>query len=155
MIRRPRLALVFLLLLGSANPGLAADDPAAIVQAYYQAEESGGADVNAYLSQRLLALYHAAARNAEKHEGESVSGLDFSVAVSGQDWEDGTFQSLRLAVLSQRDDRAEVKATFKNFRQQDLRYLVVREGERWVIDDIRSVTETWLWSDLLRTGARE
>jgi hypothetical protein len=125
--------------------GQSADDPVATVRAFYAKD-----DVNAseFYSKRLKALF---ARDTQKAKREGGMGnLGFAFHVNGQDTEDNWQKTLRLAVVSRTENRAKVKATFKNFNPNDIRYAMVRENGRWLIDDARSLgKEKWRLSTIV------
>jgi hypothetical protein len=119
-------------------------EPVDIVHAFY-AKDS----VHAYelYSERLKKLFAADERRAGGGEG----CLDFAFYVNGQDTVDGWEQTLHLESVRQTKARAEVKATFTSFGPQEIRYDLVREHGRWLIDDARSaVGVRWVLSRILR-----
>lgn len=132
------LLLALLILLG-AGPALAqsASDPVGTVRAFYGAPST---DDLRFYAKALRALYE---RDQREAAGE-VGRIGFDFRVNGQDTAKGWEKTLRLATLSAGEDRAEVQATFRNGRPQDIRYDLVREGGRWLIADVRAVTgERW------------
>jgi len=134
---------------GTMPPDNAA--PMAVVQGFYRADAH---DYEPY-SRRLRALFKAAVDNSHARD-IPVAGLDFDFVVNGQDNEPDTYRSARFTLVSQAGNRAEVKVTFRNGGAQELRYTLVLEGGRWLMDDVRSVAgERWLWSEMLIRGARE
>jgi hypothetical protein len=149
MRRRVLLAALAALL---ASPVLAQPvDPVAVVRGFYR---EGAAEYRPF-SRRLAGLYQAALENSTVRE-IPVAGLDFDPAVNGQDVEPETYRSARFTVASQRGDRAVVTATFRNGGPQEVRFDLVREGGRWLVDEIRSVKgERWVWSELLKKGAEQ
>ncbi|WP_224248016.1 DUF3828 domain-containing protein [Hyalangium gracile] len=131
-----------------ASPALAqsAQDPVETVRAFYAKD-----NIRAYefYSKRLKGLFVQDQKQSEK-TGE-MGSIDFAFHVNAQDTEDGWQKSLRLELLSRKGKRAEVKATFKNFTPQDLRYSLVLEGGRWLIDDVRSVGEvSWRLTEIFQ-----
>ncbi|HVL73963.1 MAG TPA: DUF3828 domain-containing protein [Beijerinckiaceae bacterium] len=149
MLRRHLLAALAALL---ATPAPAQPaDPVAVVRGFYRE----GAGDHQPFSRRLAALYQAALENSSVRE-IPVAGLDFDPAINGQDTEPDTYRSARFAVASQRGDRATVTATFRNGGPQEIRFDLVREGGRWLVDEIRSLKgERWVWSELLKKGAEQ
>jgi hypothetical protein len=140
----------------AAAPALAQtapkSDPAAPIRALYA--KPGAARSREPFTKRLQALQAAAIKRSRELD-EPVSGLDFDYVVNGQDHEDGMARSVRIAVLSQSEARAEVKVTFRNGPLQELRYDMALEGGRWLVDDVRSLTkdQSWVLSELYREGA--
>ena len=140
----------------AAAPALAQtapkSDPAEPIRALYA--RPGAARSREPFTKRLQALRAAAIKRSRELE-EPVSGLDFDYSVNGQDHEDGMARSVRIAVLTQSDSRAEVKVTFRNGAPQELRYDMALEGGRWLVDDVRSLTNdtAWVLSELYREGA--
>lgn len=106
-------------------------------------------------SKRLAGLFAAAVKKSRELD-EPVSGLDFDYRINGQDHEDDTFKSVRYAVVSADAARAEVKVTFKNGGPQTLTYLMVNEGGKWLVDDVRGKVENDPWSlaELYALGAK-
>ncbi|MFL5348201.1 MAG: hypothetical protein ACJ8AT_25695 [Hyalangium sp.] len=148
-----RLLLVLGLLLSLApSQALAqsAEDPVETVRAFYAKD-----NIRAYgfYSKRLKGLFVRDDKAAKKR-GDGLGSIDFAFYVNGQDTEDGWQKTLHLELLSRQDTRAEVKATFKNFTQQDLRYSLVLEKGRWLIDDVRSTgQDAWQLSKLFQPAA--
>lgn len=147
-----RLLLVLGLLLSLApSQALAqsADDPVETVRAFYAKDNIRSYE---FYSKRLKALFVRDDKAAKKR-GDGGS-IDFAFHVNGQDTEEGWQKTLHLELLSRKDKRAEVKATFKNFMQQDLRYTLVLEKGHWLIDDVRSTGESaWQLSKLFEPAA--
>jgi hypothetical protein len=144
-----RVFVLALLLSLIAAPALAqsAEDPIESVRAFYAKD-----DIRAYgfYSKRLKGLFLRDERKA-KQNGDELGSIDFAFYVNGQDTEDDWQKTLRLELLSRKGKRAEVRATFKNFTPQDLRYSLVLEGGKWLIDDVRSVGENpWRLSTLFK-----
>ena len=122
------------------------DDPVATVRAFYAKDSIRAAQ---FYSKRLKALFAEEDRKA----GGEIGNLDFAFHVNAQDTEDGWEKTLRLELLSRAASRAEVKAAFKNFEPQDIRYDMVLENGRWLIDDARSLGKTrWRLSTILARG---
>lgn len=148
------LCLLAILLFGCTDrvhptPG-GVTDPVTVVRQLYR---PAGHDRGAAYSRRLEALYQAALKNAKVRD-IPVSGLDFDFAVNGQEVEPDTYRSAQVALLRQGDGRAEVRASFRNRGDQELRYSLVLEGGRWRIDEVTSTTgDGWRWSDMLVQGA--
>jgi hypothetical protein len=47
--------------------------------------------------------------------------------------------NLGVELVKREKGRPEVRATFRNFGTQEIRYTLVREKGRWLIDDARSI----------------
>jgi hypothetical protein len=144
-----RVFVLALFLSHLAAPALAqsAEDPIESVRAFYAKD-----DIRAYgfYSKRLKGLFLRDERKA-KQNGDELGSIDFAFHVNGQDTEDDWQKTLRLELLNRKGKRAEVRATFKNFTPQDLRYSLVLEGGHWLIDDVRSVGENpWRLSTLFK-----
>ena len=126
--------------------------PAAAISAIYKAYQSApsnGPDVGKVYSARLQALIDADAKATP--EGE-VGKIDWDVFVDGQEWE---ISELKIAVVSEDADRAQVSASFKNMGEpREMLFDLVREGGRWLVDDVQSlkVGGRWTMSKIL-TGA--
>lgn len=143
------LLLAALLALG-AGPALAqsATDPSETVRAFYAARST---DEVRFYAKALRALYE---RDRREAKGE-VGRLGFDFRVNGQDTEERWEKTLRLTIVNFAEDRAEVQATFHNFRPQDIRYRLVREGGRWLIADVRSLNpERWRLTTMLSQPLR-
>lgn len=155
-----RRALLTILLAGTAAPALAqaprVPDPLAAVRASYSTKQLD--DPRRY-SKRLRALYDAAMKKSKELD-QPVAGLDFSPAVSGQDYDDGFRKSLGYRLLDNSGSRAIVEVTLKQFESEPkvttLRYSLVLEARAWKIDEITNPApgdDGWVYSDLLKAGA--
>jgi hypothetical protein len=74
------------------------------------------------------------------------------VFVDGQEWE---ITELKIAVVSEDGDRAQVSASFENLGEpREMLFDLVREGGRWLVDDVQSLKPggRWTMSKIL-TGA--
>lgn len=133
----------------AASPAMAAaDDPAAPVREAYRLElESLGPHWGAakappwraphrdkLFSRRLAELWATDERYSEATHGSG--NVDFDPFISGQDYQEDVLDDLAIEVVEQKRDRAEVRARFTNPRPVTVRFVVVREDGRWVIDDI-------------------
>jgi hypothetical protein len=129
----------------SAQP---ASDAVAVVKKVYEASDPVRAKV---YSKRLQALLD---KDAKQAKGE-VGNLEFDFAVNGQDTEAGYRKTLRFEPGPATSGGAAVTVTFRNFEPQNLRYDLVRENGRWVVDEVRSLGRTkWVLSSLLKGGRR-
>jgi hypothetical protein len=145
-MRLPLLAAVLLLavpasaLAGEGRPS----EPVDVVRAFYAKDSYRAYE---FYSQRLKKQFVDDDRRAGGEEG----CLCFAFYLNAQDTVDGWEQSLQLDAVRKTKTRAEVKATFTNFGPQELRYDLVREHGRWLIDDVRSVVgKTWVLSRILQ-----
>jgi len=122
-------------------------DPIAFVQAIYRdygREKPTPWPDRAY-SPRLQKLIDKDRRDTPKGE---IGRLDFDPFVNGQDWK---ISGLQVALVSHTGNDAVVEARFRNFNTaDDLRYHLVRDGGRWLIDDVTSVMKPrWTLSKIL------
>ena len=143
-----RVLIALALALGFAGAAAAQskDDPVATVRAFYAKDSIRAAQ---FYSKRLKALF----AEDERRAGGEIGNLDFAFHVNAQDTEDGWEKTLRLSLVAKNASRAEVKAAFKNFGPQDIRYDLVLENGRWLIDDARSLGKTrWRLSTILAKG---
>jgi hypothetical protein len=142
--------IVMIGFVGAPAPGRAAppeSDPAATIAALYRAyqgKEDPNVPQTAY-SARLRKLFDADRKATT--DGE-VGRLDFDPIINGQDWE---LKRLSIKEMKHDGDQALVRATFMNMNSpEDLRFSLVREGGRWVIDEIVSETKPqWTLSKIL------
>jgi hypothetical protein len=153
-----RLVLSNLTMLVLAAPALAAPkpmrDPAAIVAEIYspKREEIYGAafglnvaERRKYLSRELISLWARADKRANP-TGEDGPPIDWDVTTNSQGLEVGKYT---LEVARQDDKRVELKATIeaktawtRNSPDENIiRFHFIREGARWVIDDVRSAND--------------
>ncbi|QCK86221.1 DUF3828 domain-containing protein [Phreatobacter aquaticus] len=144
-----RLVLAFLLSLTATWPITAAEaprqpGPVDAIQAIYVAYRGatlGGPALRQVYSARLTRLI--AADEAATPEGE-VGTIDWDVFVNGNDWRLGP---VTVDLIAQSGDRAEVRARFTNHEQpRENRFDLVREGGRWLVDDIRTTNSQGPWS---------
>lgn len=124
---------------------------AAIVAIYksYQSSPANGPDLGKVYSARLQALIDADAKATP--EGE-VGKIDWDVFVDGQDWE---ISELKIALVEEKGDRANVSASFLNLGEpREMLFDLVREGGQWKVDDVQSLKPggRWTMSKIL-TGA--
>jgi len=150
LICRPALATA----MRSATP----DDPIAIVNAIYRGTIKGydkeralwldPRDRRRTLSKALIALWAKA--DAKTQPGDS-GPIDFDVTTNSQGME---VKSFTAKVESRDDKRATIAATLTpkgewirhSSDDNTVRYDFIREGGRWVIDDVRSTTDGKAWS---------
>lgn len=138
--------------LAQAAAPAARPDPLRVLRAIYA--NPGKTRSPEPFSRRLAGLAEAA-RKRSRELDEPVAGLDFDYAVNGQDHDPGLARTVRYEILQQGPASAEVKVAFRNGGPQELRYDLVLENGRWLIDDVRSLTRdnAWTLSALLREGA--
>lgn len=105
-----------------------------------------------FFSRRFVALW-AADESFARATGDlgNVVG-DHDVLIQAQDHDETTLGDLRVSLSSRSPERAVVTATFHVFRHEpahEVRFVLVVEGGRWVIDDIlhegRSEAEALAW----------
>ena len=129
-----------------------ANGPVAAITAIYKAYQSApskGPDIGKVYSAQLQALIDADAKATP--DGE-VGKIDWDVFVDGQDWE---ISELKIAVVSEDGDRAQVSASFVNLGEpREMLFDLVREGGRWLVNDVQSLKPggRWTMSKIL-TGA--
>jgi Protein of unknown function (DUF3828) len=99
-----------------------------------------------------------------------MGNIDHDPFIAAQDHEDDVLRDLAIDVVERKGDSAEVRARFTNFGPVDVRFTVILEDGRWLIDDIHnrmegavySVAEmlarpywcTESWKERCRTNAR-
>ena len=140
------LALIALLL---AAPSIAwsgpAEEPATTIAAIYRiyqtTPQDKAPDIGKVYSPRLQALIEADARATP--EGE-VGKIDWDVFVDGQEWQ---LANLKITSVSVEGDSAEVSASFDNLGEpREILFDMVREGGRWLVDDVQSVRPGGRWT---------
>jgi hypothetical protein len=150
MTRRFLLAAFLALCFAGSAAAQTQADPVAYIRAIYQAYmtlpfdkvpalESWG------LSPRLRALIDADQKEAQ---GE-VGRLDFDPIINAQDWK---LSGLKVTLVSQSSDTsAIVDAAFINLgSKQRIRFTLVRENGKWVIDEIQALQGMrWTLSKIL------
>jgi len=130
------------------------EDPRAfVVQTFaaYQRNPSGPEWPAFAYSDRLRALFDAYEQWAAAHE-DLVGSLDFDWWVNAQDW---LLSDVRVTERRQGPNRRTVAARFTNAgRRDEVRFLFVRQGGRWYLDDANEGTGRgdggWTLSALLR-----
>lgn len=151
--RRALLPIALPLALLAATPAAALErsDPAATLRALYALSESENS--TRLQSARLKRLF-AAQEARGRRLGRLMPGLDTVFACDCSDPNSANLQrSLRLAERRRTATMAEVAATVDNGAgPMVLAYRLVREGGRWLIDDVtREGTNGWTLSALLRS----
>ena len=117
--------------------------PVTVVREFYEKDS-----IRAYefYSARLKDLFV----KDDEAAGGDLGNLTFAFHVNGQDVEDGWEKRLRFDLVESDGAHAVVRVTFRNFEPQDIRYTLVRERGRWLIDDVRAVAaDRWVLSDIL------
>ena len=145
------LALLLALSLGAeaarAAQGTADSDPVSLIKAIYATytADNDNPGLPRIYSKRLQALID----KDEKETPEGMVGrIDWDVFVDGQDWK---LTELKIALVSKSADKAQVRATFKNFDQSsNMLFDLVREDGRWRIDDVtKTIPPRWTMSKIL------
>lgn len=134
-----------------------ADTPLAAVRRVYDPKVK---DAGRPFSKKLRVLY-AAAFKKSKELNEPVAGIDFDPITGSQDSDDDYRQTLKFtarpgATASKAIVEVKLKV-FKSEPEKTLLYDLVREGQRWVIDDISNPAtgdDGWRLSTLLIAGAK-
>jgi hypothetical protein len=91
--------------------------------------------------------------NDKMPEGE-IGCIDFGPGIDAQDYDDATIKKTLKLSEEVTGDTATVTATFTLFpdhseeAKRDMRWLLAREGGKWKISDIVSVTSGWTLSEL-------
>jgi len=135
-----------------ASYAQAPSEPLALVRSFYA---PGFNEDKMPLSQRLTQLLDAAIANSRKHNAP-VTGLDFAWTVNAQDTQPGYERTLQFGEIARSDAAAIIRVAFHNGRDEELRYELIRENGKWVVDDIRYMRgEATTLSKMLKTGATE
>jgi hypothetical protein len=138
--------------------GRGVDDPRAFVEqryAAYRNEPSSAPEWPAFAySDRLKALFDAYDAWQRQHQDE-VGSLDFDWWINAQDWE---LSPATVTETQQDADHRTETARFTNAgRQEELRFLFVRQGARWYLDDAVQGSghgdDGWTLSELVRNPA--
>ncbi len=147
-MNRPRNLARALAVALAASPVAAADDPAGPVREAYRLErESLGPHFTSereppwraphrdrLFTRRFAELWATEERHAEVTR--EMGNIDLDPFISGQDYGEDVLHDLLIEVEERKPDRALVCARFTNLRRVTVRFVVVREDGRWVIDDI-------------------
>jgi hypothetical protein len=146
-MRRTALALL-IALYGAAACAQATNDPVALITdiyKIYQGDTGYPSYANPY-SRRLQALIDADEKATPKGDAGTI---DWDVFVNGNDWD---IKNLTIALVSKSAAHAQVRAQFISFKPHDIRFDLVREDGRWVIDDISETkvgSNRWTMSKIL------
>jgi hypothetical protein len=122
----------------------------AVVRGFYVA---GFREEHMPKSATLQRRFAAAMANSRKLQ-EPVSGIDFAWTTGSQDEEPGMRRTLAYRVLEETGARARVEARFRNGGPMTVTYALIREGGRWVVDDIRYSGTAESLGELLDAGAK-
>ena len=130
------------------------EDPRAFVEQQYAAylRDENGPDYPAYAySDRLRALFDAYEAWTAQHE-DLVGSLDFDWWLNAQDW---GLSNVRVTETAEGPDRRTETARFNNSgREDEIRFLFVRQHGRWYLDDAVEGTgsggDGWTLSALLQ-----
>jgi len=154
----PVLARAVAVALAAIPAAAGADDPATPVREAYRLErESLKPNWNSgerppwraphrdrLFSRRFARLWATDERYSEATQ--RLGNMDVDPLISGQDYEEDVLHDLVIDVVKQRRDRAEIRARFTNLRPITVRFVVVREEGRWVIDDILDTVDGTVYS---------
>jgi uncharacterized protein DUF3828 len=134
---------------GMARAAAAPDsDPVSLIKAIYATyldKNNDNPGMPHIYSKRLQALID----KDEKETPEGMVGrIDWDVFVDGQDW---GLTELKIAEVSRSVDKAQVRATFKNFGEpSNMLFDLVREEGGWRVDDIeKTLKPRWTMSKIL------
>jgi uncharacterized protein DUF3828 len=144
-----RIVLTLLLALGigagAAHAAAFDSDPVSLINAIYKAYEEDKPQPKHIYSKRLQALID----KDEKETPEGMVGrIDWDVFVDGQDWK---LTDLNITLVTKSADKAQVRATFKNFDQfSNMLFDLVRENGHWRVDDVaKTLPPRWTMSKIL------
>ena len=152
-----RLLLTLALLFGLALPAAAQQrgvaDPRAFVAATYARYQANRnvppPDPSHAYSPRLRRLFQAYEAWTRQHQ-DLVGALDFDWWTNAQDYE---IRNVRITERRVGPGRRWIVASFRNFDRNDvIRFLFVRRGGRWYLDDADQGTggDGWTLSALLQ-----
>lgn len=149
MMRRVSVALLLVLCGVAPAPAQTQADPVAYVQAIYAAYMRRGEPRAWYeqnYSARLRKLVEADQKEAQANG--DAGKFDWDPIINGQDWK---LSGLKVTLVSQSGDTAIVDAAFNNLgSKQRMRFTLVRENNKWAIDDIAAVNKPrWSMSKIL------
>lgn len=122
----------------------AASDPVAVVKTLYARD---------VLAEPALLDELFSDRPAEglKPNAGGESNVGFAFWINGQDICEDYAKGQAFSVSEQNASAATVTARLDNCALQEIVYSLVAEGDRWVIDEVRSARgEVWTLSDLLK-----
>jgi hypothetical protein len=132
---------------GMAIAAPADSDPVSLIKAIYAtyASDNDNPGLPHIYSKRLQALID----EDEKETPEGMVGrIDWDVFIDGQDWK---LTELNIALVSKTADKAQVRATFKNFGEpSNMLFDLVREEGHWRVDDVtKTLPPRWTMSKIL------
>jgi hypothetical protein len=132
---------------GTAVAAPADSDPVSLIKAIYATytSDNDNPGLPHIYSKRLQALID----KDEKETPEGMVGrIDWDVFIDGQDWK---LTELNIALVSKTADKAQVRATFKNFGEpSNMLFDLVREEGHWRVDDVtKTLPPRWTMSKIL------
>ncbi len=155
----PGLLLALALFFGAALPataqGRGVADPRAFVAATYARYQAHPdvppRDQSYAYSPRLRRLFAAYDAWQRRHR-DLVGALDFDWWTNAQDY---ALRNVRITQRAARPNRRWIHAAFDNYdRHDEVRFLFVRQGGRWYLDDAEEGTghgsDGWTLSELLQ-----
>lgn len=152
MNRRMAIGLALGILLTPLSGFAQTSQPLELVRSFYA---PGFEEEKMPLSARLQGLLDAAIANSRKHNAP-VTGLDFSWILNAQDAEPDFDKTLSFSETKRGTTEASVRVTFKNGRDEELRYDLKYENGRTVVDDIHYLSgRPTSLSRMLADGAKE
>lgn len=132
-------AMVLLAPVKRATDAATFADPVTVIRAFYARD-----------SIRAYEFYSPRLRRRFLGDQFRVGNLDFAFYLNAQVREKEWEKTLRIDLVSRGKDRAEVRASFRNFGPQEIHYTLVRDRGRWLIEDVRSVRgDRWVLSEIL------
>ncbi len=145
-------------LLLAAITGAQADDPSAPVREAYRLERESldqhwtsgrkppwrAPHRDKLFSKRFAELWATDERYSEATN--DIGNIDADPFIAAQDHEADVLHDLVIDVVKQRSNRAEVRARFTNLGPVTVRFVVIRERGRWVIDDILNTEDGTVYS---------
>ena len=148
------LMLLLAIALGAGSPHSPADsDPVKLITAIYETyqkntpELGGGGEPGLphVYSKRLQGLVD---KDAKETPQGMVGRIDWDVFVNGQDWK---LSELKITLVSKTADRAQIRASFKNFGDaNNILFDLVRENGAWRVDDVQNtLPPRWSMSKIL------
>jgi hypothetical protein len=150
-----RVFALIALLFATFAPGQAAAqataEPMRLVKSFYARDYD---EEKMPLSAPLRKLHGCVVALSNKRD-EPLAGLNFVWTLGAQDAEEGWEKTLGFKELDRAQGRATIQATFRNGDPQEIRYHMIREKGRWVVDDIQYLTgEKTTLSALFRLGLK-
>jgi Skp family chaperone for outer membrane proteins len=152
MTGRAALAVLFVLCLAGAAAAQTQADPVAYVQAIYARYQHNNppAWYDQNYSARLKKLIDADQKEAQANG--DAGKFDWDPIINAQDWK---LSALKVTLVSKSGDTAAiVDAAFNNLgSKQRMRFTLVRQADKWAIDDIAAVNKPrWSMSKILEAA---